>query len=340
MKMTFNTKRWTAIASVVVATALAPGTAQLATATPGEPAWQVRSGSVSGWSDGVASRGVVYAAAARSGLHGYDIHVTARDAQTGIAIWSSTVDGVTNDDDFNPVLAVEPETDRLLVTFESMTGVAEFASDISVAGLSVTDGRPLWLARYAGPNENGSDVPRDMTLAVDGSVAYVTGQSLTRSRGDDVVTFAIDASSGQRLWATLRGGRAGDAGYAIAISGENVYVAGSNEVEADVDDMATFAFRADDGRPLWSRRFGLTGTFLTEIAHDVAVSRDASMLYVTGQSASPRTGSSGMTTLAYRSDSGELMWSRRYHPPRVRIRQRLLRSHSRRSRLLDGLCPG
>lgn len=95
-----------------------------------------------------------------------------------------------------------------------------------------------WSATWdAGPGDESSDRAaraEDSAVSPDGATVYVTATaSEPGDDGSDAVTLALDARSGDRLWARQHdAGRAGggdlNAGRALAVSpgGRRVYVAG------------------------------------------------------------------------------------------------------------------
>ena len=111
----------------------------------------------------------------------------------------------------------------------------------------------LWDSRYDGPASD-VDAAEAMAVSPDGTTVFVTGYSRNSSTDSEYATVAIDAQSGEQLWASRYG--APDylnSARAIAVSPDSrkVFVTGLAR-----SHYATIAYDAASGREIWSTEFG------------------------------------------------------------------------------------
>lgn len=147
----------------------------------------------------------------------------------------------------------------------------------------------------------------------DGSSVFVAGSSAGATSGDDYATISYDAVTGATRWHRRHSGPLNGIdrveGIVVSPDGAKVVVTGTSAGATTGDDYATIAYDAATGATLWYRRYAATLPYSLDQAHDIAVSADGTKVFVTGHSRS------GYATIAYNSDSGAVVWFRRYLVP-------------------------
>jgi hypothetical protein len=177
-------------------------------------------------------------------------------------------------------------------------------------------GDQLWIARYAGP-DHFYDAFADVAISPEGSTVYATGSSANFSFGDDWITGAFDAASGETRWS--RREQPADSelsqGTRLAPSpdGSRVFVIGKTEQGAKAD-YTTLALDAATGQRLWGRRYNGPGASY-DFPLGVAVSPDGSRVFVTGWSEGIGTGYWDWATVAYDAATGHRVWAQRLNGP-------------------------
>ncbi len=168
-----------------------------------------------------------------------------------------------------------------------------------------------WVVRYDG-TAHADDGAADIAVSPDGSRLFVTGDSIGSDGTADVVTMALDAGNGRRLWTRrYRGPNGRDdfpAALTVAPDGSRVYVTGTT-VGASGSDSLTLAYDAATGTTRWTRAFaGIAGRNDEAVA--LAASPDGSAVVVTGWSES--ASGSDFITISYHAATGATRWSNRY----------------------------
>ena len=191
---------------------------------------------------------------------------------------------------------------------------------VTGAGTSLaatSPGAQLWVARYNDPG-NGTDEASAVAVSPSGKTVFVTGYSecaACSAAYDDYATVAYNATTGAEMWVTRYNGPVnGDdeaTSVAVSPSGETVFVTGSSEGLASSYDYATVAYNAATGAQLWVKRY--TGDPYT--GPSVAVSPNASTVFVTGSSYAATTGDDDYATVAYNAVTGAQRWVTRYNSP-------------------------
>ena len=191
---------------------------------------------------------------------------------------------------------------------------------VTGAGTSLAAASPgaqRWVARYNDPG-NGTDEARAVAVSPSGKTVFVTGYSECTTCSAayyDYATVAYNATTGHQQWVTHYNGSAnGDdeaTSVAVSPSGKTVFVTGSSEGTAGSYDYATVAYNAATGHRQWVKRY--TGDPYD--APSVAVSPNASTVFVTGSSYAAPTGDDDYATVAYNATTGHQQWVKRYNSP-------------------------
>jgi WD40 repeat protein len=208
-------------------------------------------------------------------------------------------------------LVVSPDGSTVFVTGEvSRPGVDEYGT----VAYDAATGVQRWFHRYNGSRTN-TDQPNAIAVSPDGSLVYVTGESLGTTTGFDYATVAYRAATGAQAWVRRYDGPTSttDLAFAVAVSpdGSAVFVTGTSEdAGGGPSRYATVAYDAHTGSRLWVRRYGgpVPGE---DSAAALGVAPDGSMVYVTGQSDGNGTGED-FATVAYEASTGRTAWVRRY----------------------------
>ncbi len=184
-----------------------------------------------------------------------------------------------------------------------------------LAAHALTGGNKVWAAGYNGPDA-GQDLGRRAVTSPDGSKIFVTGSSASTDTGNDLATVALDAGTGQRLWAARYDGPASlnDDAIDIAVSpdGSAVFVTGSSEGTSTVRDLVTVAYDTSSGAKLWAKRYD-------GAAHDVddpsaiRVSPDGTQVFVAGTSLTSLSTGFDIRTIAYDASTGAVQWNKRHN---------------------------
>jgi hypothetical protein len=213
---------------------------------------------------------------------GQDFATVGYSAVTGKQLWVSRYTGGTIEGAVSVAIGLGGRA-------AFVAGTSDTAAT-TVAYGAVT-GKKLWVRRYTGPGGSGASA---VSLAASpvGRAVYVAGTA-GRVVGDDYLTMAYDAVSGQRLWLSRYNGSADSvddaAAMVVAPDGQAVYVTGfSSGGRATDSDYATVAYRAATGAQLWARRYNgaVNGA---DIAASIAVSPGGRRVFGTGQSTGVRT---------------------------------------------------
>ena len=176
-----------------------------------------------------------------------------------------------------------------------------------VSGARGSGGSLLWDARA---KRGKYDSATDVAVSADGSRVFVTGEHDATLGRTDWATLAYDSASGTVLWAARRGAGGDDSTQAIAVSpdGNDVFVVGGQDTDGD-RDWATAAYDAHTGAALWYVVRNASSSY--EIAREVVVSADSSMVFVIGE-----LGIEGnITTVAYSTSTGSELWVQTYDGP-------------------------
>ncbi len=210
--------------------------------------------------------------------------VVAHDALTGAKRWSvKTVDpgGLQI---FAEAVAISPDGTRLFVTGDVEQSTST-RSGRTVA-YDTTDGSVVWTADIVVP-ANREIIPRSVTVSPDGTRVFVTGSRTGTNGTDDFWdydTVAYSEVTGSMVWEAKYDGpvHGGDTaeGLGVTPDGSTVLVTGTSKGDGTDDrDIATVAYRADDGSVRWINRYEVG---VDNFAVGLVVSPDGSTVYVAG----------------------------------------------------------
>lgn len=228
--------------------------------------------------------------------------------------WVFDFDGPASDLEHADDVTVSPDGSLIFVTGGSVRRENDW--DWITMALD-RDGTIVWQAVLDSAPGHDGEIAR--AIATDGDRVFVTGEGMTRSRDERGVTIAYDAQTGRRLW-QRRFAKANpkfdddyvySTGLVLGPDGRRVYVAGTRflwrrgTTEYDTR-YAIWAYRADDGRKLWSSSVD-RGEY-SQVVNAVAIDPRGRYIVTTGE------GGDGFGTLAVRASDGTVVWFSRYDP--------------------------
>ncbi|MFG1708287.1 S8 family serine peptidase [Nonomuraea sp. M3C6] len=159
----------------------------------------------------------------------------AYDTTTGKEIWTDRYDGPAHSSDNPQDITLAPGGGKLYVT--GNTDGEGTRSDYTTIAYDPATGRRSWVQRYSGQAKT-DDVAWDVAVTPDGGKVVVTGQSAQDpDKGNDYLTIAYDAASGQPVWTGTFDGAAGvsDSAHALAVdaaggAGVRIFVTGASAI--------------------------------------------------------------------------------------------------------------
>jgi hypothetical protein len=293
--------------------------ASLAAASPGTQLWMkiyANRGNGGALSEAVSPNGsTVFVTGYTTTARGAEDDTTvAYNSVTGARRWAKSYGGPGGMDRAVSV-AVSPNGKAVFVTgysFRAVSGV-----DYATIAYNATTGAQLWVKRYDdGLGNNGNSEGAEVAVSPNGSTVFVTGTSLSATRGDDYATIAYNAATGAQRWAARYNGvSGGNYAHALAVSpnGKTVFVTGASAGAHDSYDYATVAYNAVTGAQRWAKRYnGARNGGVSRGANAVAVS--GSTVFVTGSSIGTND-SYDYATVAYNAATGAQRWAKRYDGP-------------------------
>lgn len=167
-----------------------------------------------------------------------DYTTIAYDLSTGKELWSDQYDGPKHGSDTPHAVTIAPDGGRLYVT--GNTEGEGTGSDFTTVAYDPATGQRAWVQRRDGLAK-GEDYAWDVAVTPDGSKAVITGQSSDdAARGNDYVTVAYDAATGQEIWTGRYDGiaAAADQPHALAVdaadgTGVRIFVTGATSTSGD-----------------------------------------------------------------------------------------------------------
>jgi enterochelin esterase-like enzyme len=238
-----------------------------------------------------------------------DVAVVKRGAD-GAVMWTRQFGTAANDRPYG--LAIDAQGDVIVAGYTAgdFDGAHPDASsdDAFVAKLS-PDGEILWTLQFG----DAAEADRAYGLALgDNGMIYVAGYTKGVLGGDhigdkDIIVAAV-TTEGTLSWADQFGGTGEDKGYAVAVSGDNVYLAGVFATDPGGLDAHLSAYTVG-GEYLWTQ---ILGTPDWDEGQGVAIGPDGTV-YMTGFAAGALEGHEFFGDkdifLAAYSPEGEFVWS-------------------------------
>ena len=229
----------------------------------------------------------------------------------GAPIWTKRYNGTGSGDDVASAVAVSPNGAMLFVTGHSAGSTS--GDDYATLAYDASSGAKLWARAYNGPG-NSYDSASSVAVSPNGAMAFVTGDSVGTTSGDDYATIAYDSSTGAKLWTKRYNGPGNSYDYAssLAVSsdGATVFVTGTSFGSSSNADYATIAYDAFTGAKLWTNRYNGPANN-ADTAKALAVKPDGTTVFVTGTSLASSF-DADYATIAYDSSTGAKLWTRRY----------------------------
>jgi WD40 repeat protein len=240
----------------------------------------------------------------------------AYEATTGIELWHRRYDGPAHGVDDAYDLVVSPDGGTVYVTGLSWGGDLTQWDSVTVAYAAST-GAIRWKRRYDRSSPHSDEFVSGLAIPPGGGTLYATGRVEDSGGQADYFTVAYDAATGEQLWSKRFTGPGTSldsaAGVAASPDGSAVCVTGESFGSGGSLDYATVAYDPS-GTRLWVRRYDGADNS-SDSATAIAVSADATKVFVTGESTNYLEGSSYYVTIAYDSSTGMEVWSRVYAGP-------------------------
>ncbi len=245
-----------------------------------------------------------------------DDTTVAYNSVTGAQRWAKSYGGPGGTDRALSV-AVSPNGKAVFVTgysFRAVSGV-----DYATIAYNATSGAQLWVKRYDdGLGNQGDSEAAEVAVSPNGSTVFVTGTSLSATKGNDYATIAYNAATGAQRWAArYNGASGGNYAHALAVSpnGKTVFATGSSIGAHNSYDYATVAYNAVTGAQRWAKRYnGARNGGVSRGANAVVVNPNGSTVFVTGSSIGTND-RYDYATVAYNAATGAQRWAKRYDSP-------------------------
>lgn len=224
-------------------------------------------------------------------------------ARTGVPIWTQSWDsGAKKDDTGNRVVL---DADGNIYVAGSIEK-ADLLSDAAVRKLD-PEGNELATFEYAG-QLGLDDYGWGVAVGADGSV-FLTGVETLVDDGPQQSFVRKFAADGEVVWTYTQASMYVDGYsvmYAIAVDGDTIYVAGSEETDDKV--YATYVHRLDpdDGQPVWSAELEALGFN----AHGLAIAPGGDAVLATREVGPNNTAVPMVARLA--AADGEVLWTRAF----------------------------
>jgi hypothetical protein len=255
----------------------------------------------------------LYTAGGFEGPFSTDYTTAAFDAATGSRLWSKRYD--KGGEDQPEAIALAPDGSTLFVTGWSSDATQPGTYyDYATLAYDAATGARHWVQRYTGVGGILIDLAYAIGVSEDGGSVFVTGESTSADGDGDLATVAYDTSAGAKEWARRYDGTGHDrdAGFDMSVSGSDVYISGITTGTSTGRDYGMWAYDAASGMLGWAKRYSGESNINDDVANDVGVSPDGSVMYVTGQSAAA-DGFLDYTTVASDASTGSRLWVQRYN---------------------------
>lgn len=247
----------------------------------------------------------------------FDYVTAGYDAQTGEELWVDRWGDPGPGRDGAFAVAAHPNDGLAYVTgFRNTEETTQLTTqDALTVAYDLETGDMVWSDRYNGPVDDW-ETGDDIQVNSEGTRVYVTGASgggdpEDGGTGNDMVTIAYDAGTGDRVWVDRHGQEVDDAraeALDIGPDGDRLYVTGEADEGGADDDYRTVAYDADTGNELWVDEHGNPWT---DEPKDIVTGPEGDRVYVTGYSIVDNE-ASNFGTLAYNTTTGDLLWEASY----------------------------
>lgn len=244
------------------------------------------------------------------GTAGAQTETVALDASSGQRLWAER----SNAED-NAIHSLAVTASTVYVVGEAPAGEngCYQSGGYDVTAYNMSTGATAWTSHYEMTTDDYlCGQPGALTASPDGSAIYVTGAGGTNNGvgGGNLGTVALDAHTGAQLWSVQNTNIGGDVDDSLAVSpdGSRLIVGTDDCAVLASCNIATLAYDATTGGPLWTTRYNGGGS---SYAGDVALSHDGTTIFVTGtDQVGPSV--SDAPVIAYDASSGDERWITTY----------------------------
>jgi len=239
----------------------------------------------------------------------YDLYTAKYAAADGSLLWERRYNGPGDGMDEAKGIALD-SADNVFVTGTSRGSSS--SQDFYTAKYSAADGALLWEKHYNSLN-NIQESAAALAIDSHGNVV-VTGMSIKDAIDADWVTVKYAAEDGAIIWRSTYSGPTSeiDSPSAVVIdSNDDVIVTGLTQ-SGTYTDYYTAKYAAEDGQLKWYVRYGGPANLAD---YPLAVAVDAKDNAIVAGISAHAAGLFDYYTAKYGSESGALMWEKRYNGP-------------------------
>jgi hypothetical protein len=243
--------------------------------------------------------------------NGQEDYVTMRHLTgTGLPMWTVTRDGGAGGNDRATAIALGPDGSPYVTGWSQR----QYMNDYATVKYNAT-GVEQWASFY---NYTGNGPDQAVAIAVDDAGdAYVTGTSSTAPPPSGINQYATvkydDSDSGAQVWvARYAGTGKHNVATGIALGASAVYVTGSSQDTAGVDDYGTIAYDKSSGSVVWTTRFDGPPHKADDPVGVTVLPYGMVLVFGTSVDANDK---GDYTTVRYTSATGGQDWVRRYNSP-------------------------
>jgi hypothetical protein len=184
-------------------------------------------------------------------------YVVIKLSPSGSLLWSTVTrfdGGFGGGADEANAICVDASGD-VYCTGKSQNSNGDF--DIVTLKIDGSSGSLIWQHSYNG-SSNLDDEGTAMVLSSDGQQVFITGYTTDMSSGRDIVTYALDASTGSYDWSPVitNGFSAGhDRSNAIILAGANIVICGEVDNSSSGMDYTTIKYDGTNGAIIWQQDY-------------------------------------------------------------------------------------
>lgn len=203
----------------------------------------------------VDATGKAYIAGVSTGTTGstQKDYVIIKLNSSGVSQWVKRFDRGVNKDDEASAICVD-NSGNVYVTGKSKNSSNNY--DIVTLKLDGSNGNTIWSHIYSGSGLD--DIGRGLVLSQNGQYLYITGSTNHSTQGWNIVTYALNSSSGASYWSpvTSNGNTSGsDLSKGIALSGTNVIVCGEMTNSGTGVDYTVIKYSGSSGSISWQNTY-------------------------------------------------------------------------------------